>query len=291
MSKVDLHIHSHHSDDGEFSAADIIGLCENKRMHMIAVTDHNSVKGVSEAIALGKEKGIRVIAGVELDCVYEEMNFHLLGYDFAYDRDEFSAIEDDIFKQEMEAASEKMYKFTKATGITIKENDVFDAAGGKIVTGELIAEIVLGAETAGKHDCLKPYLQGGAKSDMPYVHFYWDFFSKDKPAYVPIRYISLNEAVALIHRANGVAVLAHPGQNLKHDFSFVDKIIKEGIDGLEVFSSYHEEATTQFFYQKAREHRLMATCGSDFHGKNKPHIQIGDCRLSIDEQAVTGLFR
>lgn len=79
------------------------------------------------------------------------------------------------------------------------------------------SEIVLARGDAQQYEILRPYLPGGGKSDMPYVRFYWDFFSEGKMAYVPVHYLPLPEAVALIHRAGGIAVLAHPGQNLGGD--------------------------------------------------------------------------
>lgn len=138
-----------------------------------------------------------------------------------------------------------------------------------------VAEILLEDEENRNSDILKPYMVGGSKSDMPYVNFYWDYFSKGKPAYVEIEFISLKEAVEMIHNNGGVAVLAHPGNNLKQDVTVIDEIIEEGIDGIEVLSTYHTSYQVEYFYNKAIETKLKITCGSDFHGKNKPNIQIG----------------
>lgn len=291
MSKVDLHIHSNHSDDGEFSVEQLIDMCAKKQMKMVSISDHNSVQGVSKAINLGTANGVNVVSGIEMDCVFEHKNFHLLGYGFDHTNKDFIEIEKNIYKQEMEAASEKINKFKKATNIDINEQEVYDLAENGIITGELIGEIVLNKDSASNYDVLRPYLKGGAKSDMPYVNFYWDFFSEGKIAYVPIRYISLVEAKELIHKSNGIAILAHPGQNLKDDFSFIDKIIREKIDGIEVFSSYHSVDTVKFFFDKAKEFKMITTCGSDFHGKNKPLIEIGDCKLTINEDDIVNALK
>lgn len=110
---------------------------------------------------------------------------------------------------------------------------------------------------------------------MPNVRFYWDFFAQGKVAYVPISYLPLADAVKLIHSAGGIAVLAHPGQNLGNDDSLLSEIVRCGVDGIEAFSSYHNASLTAHYLQAAEQLELMVTCGSDYHGKHKPAISIG----------------
>lgn len=272
MKGIDLHIHSYFSDDGEFSPQEIVAQCKTLGMAAAAITDHNSVRGVPQALAEAGE--LQVIPGIELDCVYQGKNFHLLGYGFDYTRPEFTQIEQEILLQEKNAAEKKIRLFEKASGITVHAADVLAASDNGVVTGELIAEFVLSREDAGQYGLLSPYLPGGAKSDMPNVRFYWDFFSEGKPAYVPIRYISLADAVKLIQSAGGLAVLAHPGQNLGGDDTLLYGIISEKIDGLEVFSSYHNEAERKHYLEIAEKYHLLITCGSDFHGRQKPNIRL-----------------
>ena len=287
---IDLHMHSKYSDDGELSPNEIIKMCKNAGMKLVSITDHNSVLGVEEAINEGKKEGIEVLSGVELDCCYEGKMFHLLGYGFDHTRKEFLEIEQDIFRQEMNAAEEKISLFRSATGIPINTSDVMDAANGGIVTGELIAEIAL--EIAPQHEILKPYQPGGEKSDMPNVHLYWDYFSAGKPAYVPINYISLPDAKELNHSASGVSVLAHPWQNLADDYDLLNRILSEGITGIEIFSSYHPAEAKAGLLEIARLNKLLITCGSDFHGKNKPHINIGNHGATInDDEIKTGIHK
>lgn len=273
MPKVDLHIHSHFSGDGELPPLEIVRRCQSLGMELIAITDHNSVRGVPQAMAAAK--GIRVIPGVELDCTYGGKNFHLLGYGIDNTCKDFMTVEQDIIKQEKEAAEKKIRLFTEATGIPLEIQDVLDAAAGGVVTGELIAQILLSREDAQRHSELRPYLPGGMKSDMPNVRFYWDFFAQGRPAYVPIQVLSLPDAVSLVHSTGGLAVLAHPGQNIAGDDTLLRDIISERIDGLEVFCSYYSAEESRHFMGIAREYGLLATCGSDFHGKHKPNIPLG----------------
>lgn len=288
MSKIDLHIHSSISDDGELSAGEIAAQCRAQNMSLIAVTDHNSVRAVPEALAAAGE--MQVLSGMELDCTYSGRNFHLLGYGFDPACREFGIVEQDIHRQEKAAAEEKISLFQKAAGIPVDTAKVLAASKNGAVSGELIAEHVLSRKDAKKYELLRPYLPGGSKSDMPNVRFYWDFFSKGKPAYVPVRYITLPDAAALIHNAGGIAVLAHPGQNLAGDDTLLYGIISERIDGIEVFSSYHSKAASEYYLRIAQQNRLLVTCGSDFHGRHKPNIRLGGHGASwTDDQLISGI--
>ena len=288
MSKIDLHIHSCFSDDGEFSPAEIMRQCREQNMELVAIADHNSVRGA--ALAMEEAEGVQVISGVELDCVCCGRNFHLLGYGFDIGRREFSEIEQDIIRQEKTAAEEKIRLFRNATGLPVSVSEILAAAPDGVVTGEMIAEYALSLEQAEQYEILKPYLPGGEKSDMPNVRFYWDFFSEGKAAYVPIRYMELRDAAALIHDAGGIAVLAHPGQNLGGDDTLLYGIIEEGIDGIEAFSSYHSQEASARYVKIAEENGLLVTCGSDFHGKHKPNIRLGGHgALWEDERIMEGI--
>ena len=271
---IDLHMHSLYSDDGEFSPEEIIKIGKREEMEIMALTDHNSVKGVDEMIKYGKEVGIKVISGVEIDCVYKGINLHMIGYGIDHKRKEFLEIESEIFEKEMAIAKIKIEKLKENTDLIVNEEKIFKIAAGNIVTGEIIGEVVLGEEKNRSNPLLKEYFNNGAKSDMPFVHFYWDFFSQGKIAYVPIEFRSMTEIVNLIKESGGLAVLAHPGNNFKNYLEIVEDIIEEGIDGIEVFSTYHSQEQIEYFYNKAEKNNLLMTFGSDFHGKNKPHIRL-----------------
>lgn len=274
MEKLDLHIHSAYSDDGEFTVKKIMELCQQSNIKYMSITDHNTVKAIPEALALGTQMDIQVIAGVELDCSYMGWNFHLLGYHFDYTRPVFAEIEQHILEQEQNAAEQKIELIKKATGVPLCTEEVLNAADNGIVTGELIAEILLKKENASQYTALLPYLPGNMRSVNPYVNFYWDYFAQGKPAYVPIEYITIREAIDLIHAAGGIVVLAHPGQNLQHEYSLLQDFITAGIDGIEAYSSYHGRVASAVFDDLAVENNLLVTCGSDFHGKTKPGISL-----------------
>ena len=290
MTNIDLHMHSMFSDDGEFTPQEIVSRCVARGLTLAAITAHNSARANPEALEAAASTDLKILPGIELDCTHDGRNFHLLGYGIDYTRPEYAEVEKDILHQEQMAGEEKIKLFSSATGIPLPFSQIMAAAVDGVVTGELVAEILLAQEDASQYEILRPYLPGGAKSDMPYVRFYWDFFSEGKPAYVPIRYLSLADAVKLIHSTGGIAVLAHPGQNLVDDTGMLPGIIAQGIDGLEAFSSYHDRETAEFYLEAARQNHLIVTCGSDYHGKTKPQICLGGHNASLsDEDILSGL--
>lgn len=285
MNRVDLHIHSCYSDDGEFTPYQIIQLSTNRRMKTIAITDHNSVKGVEEAIEYGKHFGVEVIPGIEIDCTYNNVDLHLLGYYIDYTGKEFEDLEKSLFEKSIDAFP-KMILNLRKIGICVDGEEVLRKANGKIPTGELIAEVILNKEGNINNQLLRPYLKGGKRSDMPYINFYWDFFAQGRVAHVPIEYMSLKEAINLVKKSGGIPVIAHPGINLNNNIELLENIIKEGVEGIEVFNNYHTKSQINYLNKKAEEYELLITCGSDFHGKNKPKIEIGMCNCTIDENEL-----
>lgn len=281
MKKLDLHMHSYFSDDGEFSPESIIDKAIENGLNLISITDHNSVKANSVALEYIKEKNISYIPGIEIDCQYNGLNLHLLGYNFDFTKSCFADLEENIIKEEQKAGIKRIEKIKEATNLYLDAEDVLNKSTNGIIPGELIAEVLLDDERNKDSEILKPYRTGGKKSDMPYVNFYWDYFSQGKPAYVHIEYISLSEAIKMIQDNGGIAIIAHPGNNLKNNLNIINDLIAEGIDGIEVFSSYHSNETIDFFYNKAIENKLLITCGTDFHGKNKPNIELGKFEYEI----------
>jgi predicted metal-dependent phosphoesterase TrpH len=80
MNKIDLHVHSRYSNDGEFGIQEIIDKCINNKTNILSITDHNSILAINEAIPLCLNSGIDLIHGIEIDCSYNGIDIHLLGY-------------------------------------------------------------------------------------------------------------------------------------------------------------------------------------------------------------------
>jgi len=273
-NRLDLHMHSNISADGEYSPSQLIALCYKRGLNTVSLTDHNSIGGNAEAQKTAEELGIEFISGIELDCLHNGVNLHLLGYGIDITATDLIANEDDVLQKE-KAASASLIRLVQEQGIVVDTDKVMDLSIQGVVTGEMIAEVALGDSRNIDNPLLQPYRENGLRSDNPYVNFYWDFCSQGKPAHVPIDFISLPEAVAMVKGAGGTAVLAHPGKNIGLDSKLLEGIIACGIHGIEVYSSYHEDSTIAYYYEQAEKYNLLKTMGSDFHGKTKPSIKLG----------------
>lgn len=273
MIRTDLHTHSIYSDDGEFEVTDIINKCLAQEIETFSLTDHNSVKGIRAASTQAQQAGIDFIPGIEIDCNYEGTNLHVLGYRIDGESDDFVQLENDIITKVMHSFGD-MIGNLQQLGFKIEAEAVLTKAAGKLSSGELIAEVML-ADEKYHTPLLSPYLEGGKRSDMPYINFYLDYFAQGKPAFVPIRYMRFQDAVAMIKENGGTPIVAHPGLNLKGRESVVEQLLNQGAEGLEVFNNYHNSEQIGYFASLAQERKMIMTCGSDFHGKTKPLIHIG----------------
>lgn len=250
-------------------------MCSKAGIKTAALADHNSVRGVAEAIKEGEKFGVKVIPAIEIDCTYKEYNLHVLGYNIDYNNKIFEKIEKNVFEQELKAGDKRM-ALVKEAGIFFDEEKVRKLSYDGTITGEMIGEAAIEDERNRENPLITPYLEGGTRSNNPYVNFYWDWCSKGKPAYVPIKYITLKEAIDIIHKTGGKAVLAHPNNNIGMNEEIFKEIAAEGIEGVEVFSSYHSKENAEFFLKMAEKYNVSVTCGSDFHGKTKPAIKLGE---------------
>jgi len=272
---LDLHMHSSYSTDGEIIPAALMSACAAAGLKTVALTDHNSVRGVSQAKAAASRLSLEVISGIEIDCKHEGCKLHLLGYGIDEDAGVFADIEKDVHEQELCMSAELMERVL-ALGIFFETDAVEKLAVQGVVNAEMIAEAALADSRNEKNDLLAPFRVGGARSDNPFVNFYWDFCSQGKPAYIPMEYISLRAAIRAIKENNGAAILAHPGINIGQNHAFAQSIIEQGIDGIEAYSNYHDVETTNFYEQLCLKNNILATTGSDFHGKAKPSIHLGE---------------
>lgn len=273
-SYIDLHMHSMYSDDGEYTPTQLVDMCHEAGVKIMAIADHNWVKANEEAKKHADELGMTYIPAIEIDCTYKGVNLHVLGYGID-NQEVFNQLGEDIEKQEI-ACSMKKLELTNALGFDLKKEQLDALSTNGVYTGEMFGEALLNDSRYEDYELLKPYRQGGERSDNPYVNFYWDYYAQGKPCYTEIHFPTLEETIQLIHQHGGVALLAHPGNNLKGQFELFDEMVALGLDGVECFSSYHTTETNEYFYNKAKELNVLYTCGSDFHGKTKPSIHLGE---------------
>lgn len=273
-SYVDLHMHSHYSDDGEWTPTQLVDMCHEAGVKIMAIADHNWVKANEEAKQRAEALNMIYIPAIEIDCTYQGINLHVVGYGIDSHHPVFNQLGENIEKQEL-ACSLKKLELTNALGFDLKKEQLDALSSNGVYTGEMFGEALLNDARYQDHELLRPYRDGGDRSDNPYVNFYWDYYAQGKPCYTEIQFPTLEETIKIIHEHGGVAVLAHPGNNLKGRFEVFDDMVSLGLDGVEAYSSYHSEEVNRYFYKKAQELGILYTCGSDFHGKTKPSIVLG----------------
>lgn len=285
MGWLDLHMHSNVSNDGEFSPKELMESCFEAGVKVVALADHNSVKGVEEAKLYANQLGIQLIPAIELDCSFRGVDLHVLGYGIDETQDSFKKVEQNV--QDLErGTSLKRMELIKKMGIFFHYFEAIKLSRNGVVTGEMIAEAAL-KDNRNKHNLLmRPFFPHGERSDNAYVNFYWDICSVGKGAYVPMKFMSLMEAIELIHAAGGIAVLAHPGNNVKEDEELLHHIAQAGITGMEVYSTYHSKEQIEFYASQAEKYGLIKTVGSDFHGKTKPAIKLGGVYCQNSEEQI-----
>lgn len=283
---IDLHMHSAYSDDGEFTPTSIVEQCHAAGIRIMAIADHNWVKAIDEAKEAAARYDIKYIPGIEIDCVYNGINLHVLGYGIDYKAPIFNQLGQDIMDQEL-ALSKKKLELTNAYfNVELTHDQLLAISPNGVFVGEAFAEALLNDARYDDLEALKPYRPGGERSDNPYVNFYWDFYSQGKPIYTEVKFPSLKETIDIIKGHGGTVVLAHPGNNLKGRFEVFDEMVALGVEGVEAFSSYHSVETCTYFYNKALEYDLLFTCGSDYHGKTKPAIKLGENGCFIDQHII-----
>lgn len=274
MGRIDLHVHSVESCDGDVEPDQLVALAKQAGVKVMAVADHNNTRAVGRALAAGEALGVTVVPAIEIDCHLDGLSLHILGYGIRHDDPAYAALGEDVDVQYRNASLEQLDRIADL-GIAVDRAAIMAEARNGIATGEHIAEMLFAEPANRDNPLLAPYYPGGAKSDNPYVSFYWDICAPGKPAHVPMRFMSLDEAVTLITGTGGVAVLAHPGVSLAGGEDMLPKVLERGVEGVEAFSSYHDPAACTSWFDRARRAGALVTCGSDFHGKFKPPIRLG----------------
>lgn len=275
MGQIDLHVHTCYSADGEYEPEKIVELAKDKGLESIAITDHDTVGGLPEAIKAAKHQGIEVIPGIELDTQYKEKNLHILGYYLEWKSNKLADVTTKIRDNQYKQAKARVELLQKM-GFELSWANVKQEAN-ILPVGGIIAKVLLNNGLNDDDLRLKPYFKG-ERSEQPYFNFYLDYFLPGKPAYVSADMPDTRDMISLIHELGGVAVLAHPGSaiDLNELEYLLEELVESGLDGIEAYSNYHSEVENEEFADWATEQQLLITAGSDFHGRLKPDIKLGD---------------
>jgi len=273
---IDLHVHTTASD-GDYSPEEIVKMAKDSGLSAIAISDHDSVSGIEKAIKSGKENQIEIVPAVELTTYWSEKNrkeFHILGYYFDYKNEELLSILNKCQKNREERAKKIIEKLNKL-GFVIVYEDVDKLAKGSIGMPH-VAEVVV------KNPINQKKIFDDFGEILTIDKFIKIYMTIGKPAYTEKRAIEPFEAIDLIHKIGGVAVLAHPCWDVQIGDEFtIKQFVDWKVDGLEVIQGKEtkEESLTyiEYFSSIAKKYNLLITGGSDFHSDkdNKPGGERG----------------
>ncbi|PHV69437.1 hypothetical protein CS063_15675 [Sporanaerobium hydrogeniformans] len=257
---IDLHLHSTASD-GTYSPSSLATLASQQGLTAIALTDHDTLAGVSECQKAGETLGLKVLAGIELSTSYEGKELHILGYNVSLTDPDFLA-----HLKEIQAARDRRNAQTisrlNTLGLDLTLEDLDQGTHpSPVFTRAHFAQALF----------QKGYV------DYPKQAFE-RYLGQGKPAYVPKEPLEALTSIELIHKVGGVAVLAHPTLyklNRLQIFSLLQKLVHLGLDGVECYYPSYTPAQSKDFLKFCRNNHLLATGGSDFHGANKPKTSLG----------------
>ncbi len=258
---ADLHLHTRHSD-GTYTPAELVAAAQGHDLSVMALTDHDTVAGCAETAVAARAAGIEFIPGTEITADLNGRELHILGYwiDTGHPVLGLELARAQAIRQER---VRQMVARLNARNVPLETEAVFRLAS---------------CLAPGRPHVARALVEGGFCTSLDEA--FERYLRKDRPGWVPKEKMPVEHALGLIHEAGGVAVMAHPGLN--HDDTFVAKLTRLGLDGLECFHPKHAPAATEKYLAMARELGLAITGGSDCHGRSKNRPTLGTVRLPVE---------
>lgn len=285
MSIFDLHMHSHVSVDGEFTPKQLIEIAKEANITCAVLADHNSVEGVDAFMQCATENNILSFYGIECSTSYENAEVHVLGYNINHKNEYYQTLPNKLKELKWEAGRQIMHKFNERFGFDLSEDEVMGNTRKNDSDPFMeMTDIIFSNPKYYTHPDLKPYLPGGPRSEPVLANLYWDFCVKGCDCFVEVPYPPIKETIERIHKDGGIAILAHPWKTFYQKEDKLAEIISYGIDGIEAYSNYHEDFHNEYYDDFCKKHNLLMTCGSDFHGKTKPKIKMGQYGYKKDDE-------
>lgn len=259
MKQVDLHVHSNKSD-GTFTPSQLVDYAIEKGLSAFALTDHDSTEGLAEALSYAEGKPIEVIPGIEFSTEYEGKDVHVVGLYIHYDAPAFQS-QLQAFVDSRINRNIKMCNNLREAGIDITFEKLCAENPDAVITRAHYAAYLA------KYG----YVQNRAEAFARYV-------GDNCKYYVPREKVTPSQAVALILQADGIPILAHPPlYHMGKDRldTLVNKLKQDGLMGIEALYSTYTNQEERDMFRLAKKYDLLVSGGSDFHGANKPGLDLG----------------
>lgn len=259
----DLQSHSHCSD-GELAPARVVAAAARAGVELLALSDHDSTDGVAEALAAGREHGVRVVPAVEISTLDRgTLDLHVLGYLVDH--------EDERLGERLAASRAQRVERAEAMAAALADLG-FALDGSKIAArraaGRAVGRPHLAAAVTGHPANAERLAEEGVAEASAFLVRY---LIEGAPAFVPRSAPAVGDAIQWIHQAGGLAVWAHPGFDIESEgavLATLHRMRAEGLDGVEAFYITHTRAQTELLHGHARRLGLLTTGSADFHG---PH--------------------
>jgi predicted metal-dependent phosphoesterase TrpH len=252
--RIDLHMHSIHSDGGH-SPAELLPMALSAGLSAMALTDHDTVSGIPELVEAARGSGIEIVTGVELSSSAGKSDLHILGYLFD-PLDETLVRELERFQTGRRERVIEMVRILNGLGIEITLEDVLRQAAGGVLGRPHVAHALLE--------------QGFVET---FDEAFRKFLGQHARAFVPKPHFEPRQALELIRSAGGVPVLAHPGTANRDEL--IPELADMGLAGIEAWHPKHNPVQVVEYRRLAAELGLVATGGSDFHGSIMGNVTVG----------------
>ncbi|MBF4510817.1 MAG: PHP domain-containing protein [Aeromicrobium sp.] len=261
MPGPDLHIHSTASD-GTLTPEALVRRAVALGLPAIALTDHDTVAGVSAALEASHDTPLRVIPGVELSAGVQGQGVHILGYFIDHADPKLLSRLEELRTIRITRARAIVASLAE-TGFEVTVDDVLSVAdGGAVGRAHVAQALVAAGHVASVAEAFERLLGSG------------------RPHYVPKPVTSVREVVSWIREAGGVAVVAHPA--LSAVDPHLPELVSAGVVGLEAYHGSHDRLVREHYVALARTHGLVATGGSDFHGDHAEGNPLGSAEVPDD---------
>ncbi|MBQ7266052.1 MAG: PHP domain-containing protein [Firmicutes bacterium] len=256
---IDLHTHSTVSD-GSYTPTELVEYAYEKGLKALALTDHDDIAGVEEAKRCAENFHIELVPGIEFSTEHKGQPFHMVGlFIDTKNKELLSALE--YIKSDRARRNEKIISALNKMDMDIELKEVEAISGGGVISRAHFAAV------------LKQ--KGYVKS---YNEAFDRFLGDGKSAYVKREAVTAPEAISLIHRSGGIAVIAHPliyRLSERRLLQLIEALKELGVDAIEAYYSSHRPSDTRKIKEYAQRYGLLLSGGSDFHGSVKPGLDLG----------------
>lgn len=257
---VDLHTHSTASD-GARPPREVVRAARELKLEAIALTDHDTVDGLPDAMDEGRIQGVRVVPGVELSAVEDDSETHVLGLHVQQ-----------MHRLEAQLRNLRAMRLTRAERIVARLNEL----GVRVTLQDVLVQSGDGA--VGRPHIARALVNEGWATDMRDA--FDRYLGNGRAAFVPKDRLSIQEAIAMIHEAGGLAILAHPGQSGTR--TRIEALVELGLDGVEVRHPSHNGEDIARLSALVEHFGLVPSGGSDWHGSAEGGRTLGMMRVPAD---------